>query len=59
MSGNDNQRAKLARLADALMEDILATSDADIVAEVDFASIERARALLIEARRRCACIGCA
>jgi hypothetical protein len=50
MSGNDNHRAKLARLADAFVQDIIATSDADIIAEVDPASIERARILLIEAK---------
>jgi hypothetical protein len=50
MSGDDNHRAKLARLADAFMQDVIATSDADIIAEVDRASIERARILLIEAK---------
>ncbi len=48
MSQDDTNRAKLARLADALIEDIMATPDADIIAEVDSASIERARTILIE-----------
>lgn len=50
MSQDDTHRAKLARLADALMEDIIATPDADILAEVDRASIERARTILVEVK---------
>jgi hypothetical protein len=50
MSQDDSNRAKLARLADALVKDIMATSDADIIAEVDRASIERARTILIEVK---------
>jgi hypothetical protein len=50
MSQNHDDRAKLARLADALMQDILATPEADILAEVDDEGIERARTILIEVK---------
>jgi hypothetical protein len=50
MSQDQDHRAKLARLADALMQDIIAAPDEDILAEVDRGAIERARALLIEVR---------
>ena len=50
MSQDENHRAKLMRLADALMQDIIASSDADILAEIDVADIERARAILIEVK---------
>jgi hypothetical protein len=51
MSPDDTNRAKLARLADAIIEDIMATPDADIVAEVGHASIERARTIILEVKR--------
>jgi hypothetical protein len=35
------------RLADALMQDIIASSDADILADIDVADIEQARTILI------------
>jgi hypothetical protein len=50
MSQDENHRAKLTRLADALMEDIIASSDADIIADVDASDIERARTILEDAR---------
>jgi hypothetical protein len=50
MSRDHDDRAKLALLADALMQDILATSDADIIAEVDQQSIARARTIIIEVK---------
>lgn len=50
MSPNDNHRAKLSRLADAIVEDIVVASDTDILAEIDIASIQRARAILIEVK---------
>jgi hypothetical protein len=46
----DEDRAKLTRLADALMQDIIASSDADILANVDASDIERARTILDGAR---------
>jgi hypothetical protein len=52
MSQDENHRAKLTRLADALMEDIIASSDADIIADVDASDIERARTILEDARAR-------
>jgi hypothetical protein len=50
MSQSDAARKKLARLADAIMQDLLETPDADIVAEVDGADIERARAIIVEVK---------
>jgi hypothetical protein len=50
MSGEDDNRAKLALLADAIIEDVIATSDVDILAEIDSASIEQARIILIEVK---------
>jgi hypothetical protein len=50
MSQDENHRAKLMRLADALMQDIIASSDADILAEIDVADIEQARIILIEVK---------
>jgi hypothetical protein len=50
MSPTDNERRKLSRLADAIIEDIVSTSDTDILAEVDIASIEQARVILVEAK---------
>jgi hypothetical protein len=50
MSQDENHRAKLLRLADALMQDIIASSDADILAEIDVADIKQARAIFIEAK---------
>ena len=51
MNQDENHRAKLMRLADALMQDIIASSDADILAEIDVADIEQARTILIEVKR--------
>ncbi len=45
MSGNDEARIKLERLADALMEDILATPDAEIIMETGQEAIDQARAI--------------
>jgi frataxin-like iron-binding protein CyaY len=50
MSQDHTVREKLVRLADAIMQDILETPDADIIAEVDAADIERARTILIEVK---------
>lgn len=50
MSPNDNHRAKLSRLADAIVEDTVAVSDADILAEIDIASIQQARAIFVEVK---------
>jgi hypothetical protein len=50
MSGDHDDRAKLALLADALMEDILSAPDADILAEIDQQGIARARAIIIEVK---------
>lgn len=54
MSRNDNERQKLSRLADAILDDVLSASDADILAEVDAASIKEARLILIEAKANAA-----
>lgn len=54
MSQNDNHRAKLARLADALMQDIIDSSDAEILAEIDIAHITRGRAIFAEVKARVA-----
>ena len=51
MSRDHDARAKLAKLADALMHDIIATPDAEIVAEVGTEGIERARALFAKAKQ--------
>ncbi len=48
MSQDHEARQKLARLADAVMQDILETPDAIIIAEVDREDIEQARAILFE-----------
>lgn len=45
MSDNDKARTKLERLSDALMHDILATPDTEIILEVGQDEIDRARAL--------------
>jgi hypothetical protein len=50
MSGDDNARTKLIRLADALMEDIIATPDVEIIAEAGQAAIERARVIFGKAK---------
>lgn len=50
MSQDHDDRAKLARLADALMQDILAMPDAEIITEIDRDSIERARSILVEVK---------
>jgi hypothetical protein len=51
MSKSGTDRAKLALLADALIEDLMATPDADIIAEVGQADIDRARAMIVEVKR--------
>jgi hypothetical protein len=50
MSGDDNARTKLIRLADALMEDIIATPDVEIITEAGQAAIERARIIFGKAK---------
>jgi hypothetical protein len=50
MSGDDNARTKLIRLTDALMEDIIATPDAEIIAEAGQAAIEQARVIFGKAK---------
>jgi hypothetical protein len=50
MSQDESHRAKLMRLADALMEDVLSASDEDILAGVDIAHIERGRTILVEVK---------
>ena len=50
MSGNDQARIKLERLADALMEDILATPDAEIILETGQEAIDRARVIFGKAK---------
>lgn len=50
MSPNDTERLKLSRLADAILDDVLSASDADILAEVDAAYLKEARLILIEAK---------
>ena len=50
MSQDKTAREKLTRLADAILQDILETPDVDIVAEVESADIERARALCVEVK---------
>jgi hypothetical protein len=50
MSRDHDDRAKLERLAEAFMQDILATSDDEILAEVDQERIARVRTMLIEAK---------
>ena len=50
MSQDRKAREKLVLLADALMQDILETSDIDIVAEVDREEIDHARTILIEVK---------
>lgn len=54
MSRNDNERQKLSRLANAILDDVLSASDADILAEVDAASIKEGRLMLIEAKANAA-----
>jgi hypothetical protein len=51
MSQDHDARAKLAKLADVLMQDIITTPDAEIVAEVGKEGIERARALFAKAKQ--------
>jgi hypothetical protein len=53
MSQNDD-RTKLVRLADALMRDILAVPEDEIVAEIDFAGITQARSIFVEVKRNIA-----
>jgi hypothetical protein len=48
MSQDHEARRKLTRLADAVMQDILETSDADILAEVDCKDLGEARTILLE-----------
>ena|SRR6476620_1539673 len=50
MSQDGKAREKLGLLADVIMQDILETSDVDIIAEVDREEIDRARAILIEVK---------
>jgi hypothetical protein len=50
MSGDDNARTKLIRLADALMVDIIATPDVEIIAEAGQTAIERARVIFGKAK---------
>jgi hypothetical protein len=50
MSQDEVNRAKLARLADAIIDDVMAMSDDEIIAEVGHSDIERARALFTEAQ---------
>jgi frataxin-like iron-binding protein CyaY len=50
MSQDRTAREKLTQLADAILQDILETPDADIVAEVDSADIERVRAIFVEVK---------
>lgn len=57
MSGNDQARIKLERLADALMEDILATPDAEIILETGQEAIDRARVIFGKAKMETAKAG--
>lgn len=50
MSQNPDARTKLTRLADALIEEIIATPDAETIAEIGKEEIERTRALLGRAK---------
>ena len=50
MSQDKTNRIRLARLSDAIIDDVMATSDADIIAEVGHTDIEQARKLLIEVK---------
>lgn len=54
MSSTENERQKLARLADAILEDVLSASDSDILAEVDAAYIKEGRLILLEAKANAA-----
>jgi hypothetical protein len=51
MSDNHSVRTKLVRLADALVEDIIGRSAAEIIADTDKKDIERARAILGAAKQ--------
>ena len=50
MSQDRDDRTKLARLADAFMQDILSAPDADVIAEVGREGIERAGTIFIEVK---------
>lgn len=50
MSATDKERQKIGRLADAILDDVVSTSDAEILAEVDAADIKEGRLILIEAK---------
>ena len=50
MSPTDYERQKLTRLAGAILDDVVSTSDVDILAEVDAAAIKEGRLILIEAK---------
>ena len=50
MSQDRTARDKLIQLADAILQDIFETPDGDIVAEVDSADIDRARAIFVEVK---------
>jgi|ERR1044072_145 hypothetical protein len=54
MSQDGTHRTKLVRLADALIDEIVATSDIDIISEVGRLDIERARVILTEAKTKTA-----
>jgi hypothetical protein len=50
MTQDNTPRAKLALLAGALIQNIIETPDEEILAEVDYVNIQRARTILIEAK---------
>jgi hypothetical protein len=50
MSRGHDDRVKLARLADAFMQDVLATPDDEIIAEVGQERLGRVRTILIEVK---------
>lgn len=52
MSRDHDARAKLAKLANSLIQDIMEMSDSEIVAEVGKDGIERARALFGAAKQK-------
>src|SRR6185437_9304207 len=52
MSQDETHRAKVMRLADALMQDILTASDDDILSEVDVVHIQRARTIFLGVKAR-------
>jgi hypothetical protein len=50
MSQDRDDRTKLARLADAFMQDILSVPDANVIAEVGREGIQRATTIFIEVK---------